>query len=299
MKLRTLRWVLAAVMLVGMALLISSPAEAEIIPLPLDQTVPGNPPVEGGYLSETEYKDESIHVTVEHQTVKKVKCSIVRIKIADPSQIRTAMSKDSYDDRTYAKAAAMAKQKNAIVAVNGDFFKYFYKIGYVVRQGEFYRDALNGERDVLIIDDHGDFHAVRNATSDDMAAFLANEFPADRRVINTFTLGPVLVENGVVQEITTREFQYRYKMQRVAIVQLGELEYAIVECDGKADASSGMKMADFAEYILSLFPDAILAYNLDGGGSTNVIFNNERIHRNPDARKICDILYFASAATEE
>lgn len=299
MKLRTLRWVLAAVMLVGMALLISSPAEAEIIPLPLDQTVPGNPPVEGGYLSETEYKDESIHVTVEHQTVKKVKCSIVRIKIADPSQIRTAMSKDSYDDRTYAKAAAMAKQKNAIVAVNGDFFKYFYKIGYVVRQGEFYRDALNGERDVLIIDDRGDFHAVRNATSDDMSAFLANEFPADRRVINTFTLGPVLVENGETQEITTREFQYRYKMQRVAIVQLGELEYAIVECDGKADASSGMKMADFAEYILSLFPDAILAYNLDGGGSTNVIFNNERIHRNPDARKICDILYFASAATEE
>ena len=299
MKLRALRGVLAAVMLVGLAFLISSPAEAEIIPLPLDQKVPGNPPVEGGYLSETEYMDESIHVTVEYQTVKKVKCSIVRVKIADPSQIRTAMSKDSYDDRTYAKAAAMAKQKNAIVAVNGDFFKYFYKIGYVVRQGEFYRDALDGKRDVLIIDDHGDFHAVRNAKSDDMAAFLANEFPEDRKVINTFTLGPVLVENGEVQEITTREFQYRYKMQRVAIVQLGELEYAIVECDGKADASSGMKMADFAAYIQSLFPDAILAYNLDGGGSTNVIFNNERIHRNPDARKICDILYFASAATEE
>lgn len=296
---RVLRWALSALMLICLAFVVASPARADVVPLPLDQLVPGNPPVKGGYVSETEYEDESIHVTVEHQTVKKVKCSIVHIKIADPSQIRTAMSMDSYDNRTYAKAAAMAKQKNAIVAVNGDFFKYFYKIGYVVRQGEFYRDALNGERDVLIIDDHGDFHAVRNAKSEDMKAFLENEFPADRKVINTFTLGPVLVENGEVQKITTREFQYRYKMQRVAIVQLGELEYAIVECDGKADASSGMKMADFAEYIKSLFPDAILAYNLDGGGSTNVIFNNERIHRNPDARKICDILYFASAATEE
>ena len=70
MKMNALRWALTAVMLVCLAFLISSPAEAEIVPLPLDQLVPGNPPVEGGYLSETEYQDESIHVTVEYQTVK-------------------------------------------------------------------------------------------------------------------------------------------------------------------------------------------------------------------------------------
>ena len=69
----------------------------------------------------------------------------------------------------------------------------------------------------------------------------------------------------------------------------------IVECDGKSDASYGMSLSTFAEYIAELFPDCRLAYNLDGGGSTNVIFNNKRIHRNPDLRKISDILYFASA----
>ncbi len=291
--------IVCALMLCGLAFLISSPALAEVVPLDIDQTVPGNPAKESGWISDEEYEDESIHVTTEHSTVGKVKTSIVRIKIADPSQIRTAMSKDNYDDKTYVKATAMAKHVNAIAAVNGDFFKYFYKIGYVVRQGVFYRDALNGERDVLIIDDKGDFHAVRNATSESMADYLANTFPSDRTVMNTFTLGPVLVENGEVQEITTREFQYRYKMQRVCIVQTGELEYAIVECDGKADATSGMTMASFAEYVQSLFPDCILAYNLDGGGSTNVIVNNTRIHKNSDARNISDILYFASAASED
>lgn len=294
-----LRWVLSALMLLCLAFLISSPALAEITPLPLDQTVPGNPAKPEGWLSETEYMDESIHVTVEHSAVGKVKTCIVRVKIADPSQIRTAMSKDKYDDKTYVKAVTMAKHVNAIAAVNGDFFKYFYKIGYVVRQGEFYRDALNGERDVLLIDDQGDFYAVRNAQSEDVAAFLEDELPEGRSVVNTFTLGPVLVENGQVQEITTREFQYRYKMQRVCIVQTGELEYAIVECDGKADATSGMTMANFAEYVQSLFPDCRLAYNLDGGGSTNVIVNGERIHKNTDARNISDILYFASAASED
>ncbi len=291
--------IVCGLMLCCLAFLIASPALAEVTPLDLDQTVPGNPAKEDGWLSDEEYQDESIHVTVEHSNVGKVKTSIVRVKIADASQIRTAMSKDNYDDKTYVKATAMAKHVNAIAAVNGDFFKYFYKIGYVVRQGVFYRDALNGERDVLIIDDKGAFHAVRNATSESMADYLANTFPQDRTVINTFTLGPVLVENGEVQEITTREFQYRYKMQRVCIVQTGELEYAIVECDGKADATSGMTMANFAEYVQSLFPDCILAYNLDGGGSTNVIVNNVRIHKNTDARNISDILYFASAASED
>lgn len=291
--------IVCGLMLCCLAFLIASPALAEVTPLDLDQTVPGNPAKEDGWLSDEEYQDESIHVTVEHGNVGKVKTSIVRVKIADASQIRTAMSKDNYDDKTYVKATAMAKHVNAIAAVNGDFFKYFYKIGYVVRQGVFYRDALNGERDVLIIDNKGDFHAVRNATSEAMADYLANTFPQDRTVINTFTLGPVLVENGEVQEITTREFQYRYKMQRVCIAQIGELEYAIVECDGKADATSGMTMANFAEYVQSLFPDCILAYNLDGGGSTNVIVNNVRIHKNTDARNISDILYFASAASED
>lgn len=291
--------IVCGLMLCCLAFLIASPALAEVTPLDLDQIVPGNPAKEDGWLSDEEYQDESIHVTVEHSNVGKVKTSIVRVKIADASQIRTAMSKDNYDDKTYVKATAMAKHVNAIAAVNGDFFKYFYKIGYVVRQGVFYRDALNGERDVLIIDNKGDFHAVRNATSESMADYLANTFPQDRTVINTFTLGPVLVENGEVQEITTREFQYRYKMQRVCIAQIGELEYAIVECDGKADATSGMTMANFAEYVQSLFPDCILAYNLDGGGSTNVIVNNVRIHKNTDARNISDILYFASAASED
>ena len=305
MKMNALRWALTAVMLVCLAFLISSPAEAEIVPLPLDQLVPGNPPVEGGYLSETEYQDESIHVTVEYQTVKKVKCCIVRIKIADPSQIRTAMSKDSYDDRTYAKAAAMAKQKNAIVAVNGDFFKYFYKIGYVVRQGVEYRFNLTGSRDVLIIDDLGHFHGVYAATEEAVTAYVEQMAQQERKVINSFTLGPILVDHGEIPAINDEhwEFSLQASAQRIAIVQLGELEYAIVEVDGMVgndkQKSYGMTIMEFASYVHELFPDAIMAYNLDGGGSTNAVVNGKRIHANPDRRNICDIIYFASAAGEE
>ena len=121
--------------------------------------------------------------------------------------------------------------------------------------------------------------------------------------INTFTLGPVLVENGTARDIKETitgqkgEFQYRYPQQRVAVVQLGKLEYAIVEAYGKTDSSAGMTLQEMADFITYLFPDCIMAYNLDGGGSTNVVVNGERIHKTPGRRDISDILYFASAYT--
>jgi exopolysaccharide biosynthesis protein len=46
--------------------------------------------------------------------------------------------------------------------------------------------------------------------------------------------------------------------------------------------------------ILAKQPDARMVYNLDGGGSTSLVFNNEKINTNWDVREICDMIYFAS-----
>ena len=344
-KMTILRWLITGLLLLAMTTVMSSPALAEVEPLPLDQLTPGLPAHADGWTyvdakeagagqkllkyaskarewSEADndapvsaydwarYEDESISVEVSFFTARpayktvNLPCAIVRVKIADPSQIRTAMSYDSYDKREYVKAESMAKHVNAIAAVNGDFFKYHFDVGYVVRQGEFYRDALNGKRDLLLIDQNGDFHAVYEATSESAAAFIAEMEGAGLRVINSFTLGPVLVENGVAltmqDTVTARnsEFQWRYPQQRVAICQLGELEYAIVEAYGKTDSSAGMTLQEFADFIAWQFPDCLMAYNLDGGGSTNVMVNGEKIHKTPGARNISDILYFASADSE-
>ncbi|MCQ2457778.1 MAG: phosphodiester glycosidase family protein [Clostridia bacterium] len=255
------------------------------------------------------YEDESISVRCEFATLipaykkKSVQSSITYIRVADASQIRSAVSKDTYTGRAYVEAADMAKHVNAIAAVNGDFFKYHAKVGYVYRQGQLYRDALNGKRDLLLIDSNGDFHAIYAASSKDAKAYfdsLGNDFS----IVNTYTLGPVLVENGearVIKETVVAksgEFQWCYPQQRVAILQTGPLEYAIVETYGKTDSSKGLTLQEFADYIAYLFPNCVMAYNLDGGGSTNVVLNGERIHTTPGHREICDIIYFASAYTE-
>lgn len=255
------------------------------------------------------YEDASISVRTEFASItpayksKTVPSSITYITVADPSQIRTAMSYDDYSQRKYVKAEKIAQHVNAIASVNGDFFKYHYNVGYVLRQGVFYRDKLNGKRDLLAIDNNGDFHTVYAATSETMEAFM-NSLPEGMSIVNTFTLGPVLVENGTARAIKTTsvadsgEFQWCYPQQRVAVLQTGPLSYAIVETYGKTDSSAGLTLQEFADYIAYLFPDCLIAYNLDGGGSTNVVVDGARVHTTPGNREISDILYFASADME-
>ena len=233
------------------------------------------------------------------------------MKIQDPSQLRTAVSKDTYSGRGQAKGEDIAKSKNAVAAMNGDFFKYENDVGYVVRQGEFIRDATDTTRkkkgqpicfDMLVVDSEGDFHIVPHARTKDIEAFTEETLtPAGRTIMDTFNLGPALVINGEVQDIASSQaaqqgdYQWNYPQQRIALVQTGHLEYAIVEVFGQTDSTAGLTLEEFANLIAEKVPEAIIAYNFDGGGSTNLILNNKKICKTPGLREITDIIYFASA----
>ena len=321
-----IRWIAAVLLLLAMAAGLSCPSivEAEgTVKLPMDFT-------KGGVKTEKEkwtydgkipvaYSDSTIEVTSEKSSVtakvkgKSVKHEVwvVRVKIQDPSQLRTAVSKDTYSGRGQAKGEDIAKSKNAVAAMNGDFFKYENDVGYVVRQGEFIRDATDTTRkkkgqpicfDMLVVDSEGDFHIVPHARTKDIEAFTEETLtPAGRTIMDTFNLGPALVINGEVQDIASSQaaqqgdYQWNYPQQRIALVQTGHLEYAIVEVFGQTDSTAGLTLQEFAELIAEKVPDAIIAYNFDGGGSTNLIMNNKRVCKTPGLREITDIIYFASA----
>lgn len=325
MNRNTVRWILAVLVLLALALGLSSPSivEAESAKLPLDFTVGGSKTDKEDWVYDGKipvgYKDETIEVTSEKGSItvavrgKKVKHEtwVVRIKIQDPSQLRTAVSKDTYKGRGQAKGEEIAKSKNAVVAMNGDFFKYENDVGYVVRQGEFIRDATDTTRkkkgvqicfDMLVVDSEGDFHVIPHAKTEDIEAFVeATLTPEGKTILDTFNLGPVLVQDGVKQDIESSQaalqgdYQWKYPQQRIALVQTGHLEYAIVEVFGKTDGTAGLTLDEFADFIVEQCPDAIVAYNFDGGGSTNLIMNNKRICKTPGLREITDIIYFASA----
>lgn len=257
-------------------------------PLPVDNS-PGYLPDPAAYLPDNAgYLDASISVKIEKTRAFDTDILLAAVQIADPSQIRTAMAA-YYGSTATSFGATIAKHNNAVFAVSGDFFS-IHSGGFIVRQGERYCNLPDGQTDVLVIDDRGDFHIFQKATRETLSAF-------DGVVVNSFCFGPALVIGGVpCTELKKDEAGPEKLTQRLCVAQTGPLSYLIVATEGpENEGSKGLTLSQFAEFVVGL--NVRDAYNLDGGSSSTVVLNNEKINAlsSGKIRPICDILYFATA----
>ena len=258
--------------------------------LPIDFSS-GKVPLEEGYVSDLEYIDPSIHVVI--SSGREMDCNywVAEIWISDPSQLRTVAA-DGFESNMVMPGVKLADRVNAVVACDGDYYCYT-GYGYIIRQGTLYLDKLKGGRDLLLIDEAGDFHIIRKAERQDGVDTIDG-----KRIINSLFFGPVLVEHGELgNEFRYRDMAYADPSQRMCIAQVGHLHYKIICCESpKAGrGSAGMTLKQFAEFVQGMGVDT--AYNLDGGDSTMLIFRGEKLNdvSNPNTRNIADIIYFASA----
>lgn len=273
-------------------------AEGKIVPLPVDDS--SGPAInEAYYIDEAHYEDPSIQVTIEKHHWVKSDCYVARIRIADPSQLRTA-SAYGFDRKQVAAVQDMANRMNAVVAINGDYCYYQLNTStcYLVRQGITYADLMAKGRDMLIIDDKGDLHVLQACNQEKYAAFTQ-----DMKVINTFSFGPGLVVDGQpLDPAYQAEFNgqsERHQRAAIAQVEKGELEYIFAVSEGdKESEGGGLTLHEWSDFLMTLGVEN--AYNLDGGNSTALIFHNEKINavHNHRHRKLSDIIYFASAYQE-
>ena len=270
-------------------------AAADVYTLPVDSS-PAPAPNPAGYVSETAYEDETISVTLESKKIGDSVYNIAWVKIADPSQLRTALA-GPYGSKKTAKPLEMAMASNAVVAINGDYFQYSAR-GYTVRQGETFIKTLSKKGlDLLIIDEAANFHIIKKSSKKELAAFMES----GHTIVNAFTFGPALVKDGEVQTIyNSYGFAPQDRAPRVGIGQMGPLEYVLVMVDGRMDDySRGITIKMLAEFMGEL--GCQQAFNLDGGGSSAMVFGGKYFNRMDDksARNISDIIYFASAIPED
>ena len=266
---------------------------AEIDPLDLDITLPGSTPIAENY-SEYGYRDDSIIVELEQKREYESDVFIAYVKIATPSQLRTAIAGTKLSSTRTNHTTAISANYNGIVAVNGDFYSDPDTTGgYIVRQGQVYREKVSNNMDLLIIDELGDFHLLPRGKESQQNAIDA--IKSEHTIINSFFFGPALVIDGVEQEIAKDyAFAPNAKNPRAGIAQLDVLTYALVVVNGRTNASEGVTMQEFANIMHEL--GAKQAYNLDGGNSATLAFNGEVFNDKPQAeRSVSDIIYFASA----
>ena len=288
-------------------------ALADVKPIPLDMLEHGTPPKAEGWIeANKEYEDESIHVVLYERRNYKSKSSDggitirwAEVEIKDPSQLRTALSYDSFDNKAAATAPEMVAYLNPVVAFNDDYAKMNIFKGYVIRQGVFCKDDLDEwtdelKQDVLVIDDQGDLHVVPKAASADVQAFIAELESEGKKAVNVFTFGPALVLNGEMQTIdrNTSTHSLNLAMARTVFCQIGPLKYAVFAADAPK-TGYGINCQELAKFIVQVYPDCIVAYNLDGGGSSRLFMGQKRVNQAQGRREIYGMIYFASAASEE
>ncbi len=275
---------------------------AEIFDLPKVYTLPVDlsaaPTPNPDNFTDSTYEDETITVKCWRERItisdRTVTANFAEITIAHPTQLRTAFAGGSYGSSARTYASVMAAANNAVVAINADFYNCRTD-GIILRQGTLYRSEAFGI-DVLLIDSNGDFTVMRDRE------VLSSGYLEENDIYQCIGFGPVLVENGEAlvkgEKSNSIVCGVLAKNPRSAIGQLGTLHYLLCTIDGRSSVSMGVTTNELAEIMAE--KGCITAYNLDGGQSSTLVFNNSvyNVVSNGGERKTSDIIYFASAIPE-
>ena len=263
--------------------------------LPLDFT-PGREPNPDLY-TENGYEDDTIRVRMEEQSMDDgTKMIVAYVQISDPSQLRTGVANpEKLASNRTRTVAYLAREYNAVIAINGDnYVDYPKKTTFEYRMTEKIRSSTNRYKDILVIDDLGDFHLFVQSQG---IKELPQEFrDSGRKLVNAFTFGPALVKDGQLMEI---DENYGYnphgREPRTAIGQIGPLSYVMVIIQAQdRNGTTGMSQGKLAEFMYGL--GCTQAFNLDGGNSAEMVFGDRIIKGQPsgEERPLSDIIYFAS-----
>lgn len=240
----------------------------------------------GTVMTETSYSDSNMDI--ELSTYREYDTNIYVAEVsADSAYLKTAFANGTYGKNVTATTSEIAGSTGAILAINGDYYGTQEK-GYVVRDGVIYRDtAKNGQEDLVIYSD-GSFGFITEGE------VTAQEL-VDAGAEQVLSFGPALVTDGQISVSEGEEVgKAMASNPRTVIAQKADGSYLFVVADGRTDESAGLSLSQMAEFLQSL--GAVNAYNLDGGGSSTMVFNGNVIN-NPTTggrikeRSVSDIVY--------
>ena len=208
---------------------------------------------------------------------------VADIKLDNATLLRSAFANNKFGQNIIDTPSNIASEHNGIWAINGDYYG-FRTTGIVIRNGVVYGS-------VKLYDE--------TATN---AQTLVNE-----GVWNTLSFGPALVkDSAIVDGIDSVEVDTNFgnhsiqgNQPRTGVGVLGANHLVFIVVDGRStNYSRGVTMTEFAQMFKDL--GCVSAYNLDGGGSSAMVFNNQLVNRPQGGTKergTSDILYIAGSAS--
>ena len=238
------------------------------------------------------YSDSKSKITVTQYRAYDSNIYVADVEVTDGTSILSAFANNTYGRNITDITSDMAEENNAVLAINGDYYGA-RQSGYVIRNGVVYRSqGSNGEDMVISKDGSLSFISESDTTTDSLL---------QKQAWQVLSFGPVLVENGQVAVSENDEVGMAMASNpRTAIGTVAKNHYLFVVSDGRTSESAGLSLYELANFMKSL--GATNVYNLDGGGSSTMVFQGEVVN-NPTTngnkiseRAVSDILYIGKSS---
>ena len=217
---------------------------------------------------------------------------VADVQLTEGTTLRSAFAKDKFGTNITEVPSVIAERKNAIFAVNGDYYG-FRSNGIIIRNGVLYRNIPARTGLALYQDGSMEIYDETLITAEQMI---------EDGVWNTLSFGPALIDNSaVIDGINDIEIDTNFGNHSIQGYQprtgLGIIDnnhFIFIVADGRNTGySTGVTMSQFANLFLNL--ECSSAYNLDGGGSSEMWFMGNVINipcnKNGAERSTSDILY--------
>ena len=234
------------------------------------------------------YEDDNIKITLDEYYENSTKIYVADININNSKLLKTAFANNTYGKNITKKTSEISEDLNAILTINGDYYGVQEK-GYVIKNGILYRSQSRTNQEDLVIYEDGSFEIINE---DDISA---SEL-LSKGVYNLLSFGPSLLQDGKIS--ISKNYEVAKAMNsnpRTAIGIIDQNHYVFVVSDGRTNESEGLSLYELAEFMQKL--NVKTAYNLDGGGSSTMVFNGEIIN-NPTTngnkiseRSVSDVVY--------
>ena len=256
-------------------------------------SAPTQPDLSEVIWTDNSYSDGNISITITQYRQYDTAIYVADVQLSSPELLKTAFANNAYGRNITAKTSQIAAQNDAILAINGDYYGS-QEAGFVLRGGILYRDTPKRDREDLVIYQDGSFEIISEAE-------VSAESLLEKGAYHILSFGPGLVDGGAIQVTRNQEVgKAMASNPRTAIGILDEKHYVFVVSDGRTRESEGLSLYELAEFLQSLGVQT--AYNLDGGGSSTMVFHGQVINtpttngRNEQERSVSDIVYIGYGA---
>lgn len=254
----------------------------------IENFLPGNESLTEPVITDRSYNDSNISVTITEHRICDTDVYVADVYVSSPKYLFTALAKNKFGRNIKDTTSSIAKQHGAVLAVNGDFYGA-RNYGYVIRNGVLYRSVTAGGTDEdLVLYGDGSMKVISEVSK--TAQALLNE-----GAVQVWAFGPGLISDGELTVSQTEEVvQAASSNPRTAIAWVGEGHYLLVVSDGRTSENDGLTLYELASFLKSL--GAVTAYNLDGGGSSTMVFMGKVINhpttngRSTTERSVSDIV---------